>query len=262
MLQDRTTETAAFLAGLVARNQRCAGLPEGLAPSSRQQAYDAQALIERCSTKPLYGWKIAATSTAGQKHIGVDGPLAGRYVAERVVKSGGTVPFGNNHMKVAEVEFGFRFGKSLPPRQTPYDEAEVLAAVASLHPMIEIPDSRYDRFEIVGAAALIADNACAHWLVEGEAMPEKWRSLDLRSLKPIGRVSGKPPVEGLGSNVLGSPVTALVWLVNELSALGLTTAAGQIVSTGTCLVPMAIAAGDHVEGDFGDLGMVSVTLGT
>ena len=39
---------------------------------------------------------------------------------------------------------------------------EVLAAVATLHPAIEVPDSRFDDFTIVGAPQLIADNACAH----------------------------------------------------------------------------------------------------
>ena len=29
----------------------------------------------------LFGWKIAATSEAGQKHINVDGPMAGRILA-------------------------------------------------------------------------------------------------------------------------------------------------------------------------------------
>jgi 2-keto-4-pentenoate hydratase len=254
------SESASFLARLASRGERCERLPDTLAPIDRRSAYTVQAEYESRSARPLHGWKIAATSLAGQKHIGVDGPLAGRYVAERVVPSGGNVPFGNNHMKVAEVEFGFRFARDLAPRAAPYGEQEVLDAVASAHPMIEIPDSRYDRFETVGAPALIADNACAHWLVEGEAMPEKWRQLDIRSFQPIGLVTGKHNVTGLGSNVLGSPVTALAWLVNELSALGITLRKGQIVSTGTCLVPMAIAAGDHVVGDFGELGSVSVTL--
>jgi len=253
-------ETADYIAALVERGARCKGLPANLAPADRKQAYAVQALLEARSAQPLHGWKIAATSLAGQKHIGVDGPLAGRYIAERVVASGGTVPFGSNHMKVAEVEFGFRFARDMAPRSAPYGESEVLEAVASLHPMIEIPDSRYDRFEIVGAPALIADNACAHWLVEGEAMPESWRGKDLRTFQPVGRVTGQPEVIGLGSNVLGSPVTALTWLVNELSALGITLRKGQIVSTGTCLVPMAIKPGDQIEGDFGELGSVSVSL--
>lgn len=236
-------------------------LPEACAPATRAEAYAIQASMMADSAAPLFGWKIAATSLAGQKHIGVDGPLAGRYIAERVVPSGGRIPFGTNHMKVAEVEFAFRLGRDLPPRDDPYTEDEVFAAVASAHPAIEIPDSRYERFEVVGAPALIADNACAHWLCVGEAMPEWWRTIDLAAFAPMGKIAGKADVEGKGANVLGSPRTAMVWLVNELSRHGITTRANDTVTTGTCLVPMTIAARDHVVGDFGELGRVEVWLG-
>jgi 2-keto-4-pentenoate hydratase len=138
----------------------------------------------------------------------------------------------------------------------------VFDAVASLHPAIEVPDSRYDHFEKVGANALIADNACADWLVVGEAAPDVWRYMDLADFQPVGRVRGKSDVQGVGRNVLGSPRFALTWLVNELSSLGVTLEAGETVTTGTCLVPMAIAAGDHVEADFGQLGRVAVSIGS
>jgi 2-keto-4-pentenoate hydratase len=249
-----------FLLDLWRKQQRCADLPQHLAPASKAEAYAVQAVMETQSAHPLSGWKIAATSIAGQKHIGVEGPLAGRYIAERCLAAGDTVPFGNNHMKVAEVEFAFRMGASLAPRTTTYAEAEVFDAVASLHPAIEVPDSRYDHFERVGAAALIADNACADWLVVGEAAPEAWRSLDLTTFTPVGRVKGKLDVRGSGSNVLGSPRTAMTWLVNELSSIGVKLEAGQIVTTGTCVVPMVIAAGDHVQGDFGALGTVTANI--
>ncbi len=259
---DETTAAGAarILIGHWHAQTRLAALPAACAPTTRAHAYAVQAHWQAQSAQPLAGWKIAATSLAGQKHIGVDGPLAGRYIAERVVASGGRIPFGNNHMKVAEIEFAFRLGRDLSPRAVPYAEEEVFAAVASLHPSIEIPDSRYDRFETVGAPALIADNACAHWLCIGEAMPDVWREMDLTTFTPVGRIAGKPEVRGLGSNVLGSPRIAMTWLVNELSAHGVTARAGEVVTTGTCLVPMAIASGDHVEGDFGSLGKVSVSL--
>ncbi len=260
-MTNKIKRTSDFLIGLWTRQQRCAGLAADLQPASRSEAYAVQALVEKQSAKPLTGWKIAATSVAGQKHIGVSGPLAGRYIAERVVASGGTVPFGRNHMKVAEVEFAFRMGRDLAPRATPYSEAEVFAAVESLHPSIEIPDSRYDHFEKVGADALIADNACADWLAIGEAAPGIWRDLDLAAFSPTGSVAGKGEWKGLGSNVLGSPKTAMVWIANELSSVGVTLAKGQIVTTGTCLVPMVIAAGDHVTGDFGPLGRIELRIG-
>jgi 2-keto-4-pentenoate hydratase len=260
MTEIMIADAAEFLRLLWRDEKRCAALPEACAPKTRTVAYGIQAMHEALSEFPLSGWKIAATSLAGQKHIGVDGPLAGRYIAERVVPSGGSIPFGRNHMQVAEVEFAFRMGADLPPQSAAYTEAQVFDAVASAHPAIEIPDSRYDRFEIVGAAALIADNACAHWMALGEAMPEHWRNVDLADYQPVGRINGKADVFGKGSNVLGSPRIAMTWIANELSALGLTLKAGQFVTTGTCLVPMAIARGDRVTGDFGTLGKVEVTL--
>jgi 2-keto-4-pentenoate hydratase len=252
---------SAFLIDLVQNEQRCSALPAKHRPINKSEAYAIQALMEGQSSKPLWGWKIAATSVAGQKHIGVSGPLVGRYIAERVVKSGDTIPFGRNHMKVAEVEFAFKLGKDLPPRAAPYSEAEVFAAVASLHPAIEIPDSRFDHFETVGELALIADNACAHWMAIGAAAPDIWRAMDLAAFAPTGRIAEKADVQGKGANVLGDPRTAMTWLINELSHLGITAKTGQIVTTGTCLVPMAITAGDRIEGDFGDLGTVAVTMG-
>lgn len=251
---------AAFLASLWQAQERCAALPEDFQPQSRLDGYQIQALHMGLSRAPLAGWKIAATSVAGQKHIGVDGPLAGRYIAERVVEAGEVIPFGDNHMRVAEVEFAFRIGRDLMPRAVPYTEEEVFAAVASAHPAIEIPDSRFDRFERVGAAALIADNACANWMALGKAMPEQWRDMDLAAFAPVGRTGKGVNVAGKGANVLGSPRIAMTWIANELSALGIVLKAGEFVTTGTCLVPMAIQQGDHVTGDFGTLGSIDVRL--
>jgi 2-keto-4-pentenoate hydratase len=239
---------------------RLENLPPDLRPATRAEAYAVQGCIETYTDQPLYGWKIAATSAAGQKHIGVDGPLAGRLLAERVIADGGVCLLGSNLMKVAEVEFAFRMGRDLAPRPEPYTQAEVMDAVATLHPAIEIPDSRYEHFETVGLAQLVADNACAHRFVLGPAAPEGWRGLDLAAHPGRALKNGAVAGEGIGSNVLGGPVTALTWLANELAQHGLTLAAGQVVTTGTCLVPLPIAAGDQIEGDLGSVGRVSVSI--
>ena len=235
-------------------------LPSHLVPADRAQAYRVQALIEGRSRLPLYGWKIAATSLAGQRHIGVDGPLAGRILAERVIADGGTCPLGNNLMKVAELEFAFKMGRDLPPRAEPYPQAEVLAAVESLHPAIELPDSRFLHFETVGLAQLIADNACAHRFVLGPAATADWRALDLAAHKGRMVRNGAVAEDGIGSNVLGDPRFALTWLANELSRHREILKAGEVVTTGTCVKPVPIAQGDHFEGDLGVLGKVSVEI--
>ncbi len=233
-----------------------AALPPALRPGNREAAYAVQAHLETHSQQPVFGWKIAATSVAGQKHIGVDGPIAGRLLAEMVFHDGDTVPFGANRMRVAEAEFAFCMGRDLPPRATPYAMHEVLDAVSALYLAIEIPDSRYADYAKVGAPQLIADNACGHQFVLGPKAPDLWRDLDLAAHRVVGHVGQGLPREGLGANVLGDPRLALTWLANELPTMGAILAAGHIVTTGTCVVPMDIVPLDAVLMDFGVLGQV------
>lgn len=233
-------------------------LPAPLRPTTRAAGYAVQARLEALSARPLWGWKIAATSTAGQQHIGVDSPLAGRILAEMVYPDGATLPFGANRMRVAEAEFAFRMARDLPPRAAPYAQAEVMAAVAALHLMVEVPDSRFADFVTAGAPQLIADNACAHQFVLGPEAPALWRGLDLAAHAVTGEVVGRLAREGRGANVLGDPRIALTWIANELSRHGVTLGTGQVVTTGTCLVPMEVAPGDTVRVDYGVLGSMSL----
>jgi 2-keto-4-pentenoate hydratase len=226
-------------------------------PSDRREAYAIQAALENHSAGNLFGWKIAATSEAGQKHINVDGPMAGRILSQTVLPDGGTASMAGNEMRVAEPEFAFRMATDLPPRPSPYSVQQILDAVATLHPAIEIPDSRFADFVSAGATQIIADNACAHLFVLGPPTSANWRALDLVEEKPVITLRGERYI-GHGKNVLGDPRVALAWLVNELSGLGTTLKAGQVVTTGTCHPPLPIQSGDLFAADFGSLGKVSV----
>jgi 2-keto-4-pentenoate hydratase len=228
-------------------------------PRDRLEGYAVQAAMERHFSGTPFGWKIAATSEVGQKHINVAGPQAGRIFAERVIADGGTASMAGNEMRVGEPEFAFRMGRSLPPRPTPYSVQEVLSAVDTLHPAIELPDSRFADFVKAGEAQLIADNACAHLFVLGASTAADWRAVDLVEQRPIVMLRGQRFV-GHGKNVLGDPRVALTWLANELRQLGVTLKAGEVVTTGTCHPPLPIQPGDRFAADFGAFGKVSVAL--
>ncbi len=228
-----------------------------LRPQSRAEGYAVQAALETQSAGRLFGWKIAATSEAGQKHINVAGPMAGRIMSDTVIAAGGTASMKGNEMRVGEPEFAFRMGHDLPPRAAPYTVEEVLAAVDSLHPAIEIPDSRFADFAGAGEAQLIADNACAHLFVLGAPTTANWRAMDLVEERPQITLRGERHI-GHGKNVLGDPRVALAWLANELRGLDTTLRAGEVVTTGTCHPPLPIQARDHFAADFGVLGKVSV----
>jgi len=216
--------------------------------------------VARFSGDRVLGWKIAATSLAGQKHIHVDGPLAGRLLAGKVLTDGAGVSLAGNIMRVGEAEFAFRMGRALPARPQPYEVGEVMDAVASLHPAIEVPDTRFTDCTTVGTAQLIADHACAAWFVLGAPAGAGWRDRDLVGHGVTVTRDGSPHCEGKGANVLGDPCLALAWIANELRELGDGLKAGEVVTTGTCVVPFAIAPGDRIRADFGDFGSVSALM--
>ena len=233
-------------------------LEPALRPADRAEGYAIQAFLEARSREPLYGWKIAATSGAGQAHLQVEGPLAGRLLAEQVREPGAVLSLTGNHMALAEPEFAFCMARDLPPRAQAYQVDEVVDAVEALHTAIELPSTRYHDCTSVGAVQLIADNACAHEFVLGPAYQGPWRSMDLAGHRVVGSVAGKRRDEGCGANVLGDPRLALTWLANELAGLGVTLRAGQVVTTGTCLTPLPLEPGDEVLADFGELGEIGL----
>ncbi len=236
-------------------------LPPALRPADAASGHAIQARLPAVSGRAVLGWKIAATSAAGQAHIGVTGPLAGRLLAGHVQADGATFALAGNGMRVAEPEFVFLFGHDLPARDQPYTLDAVLAAVDSLHTGIEVPDSRFAHFAQAGEAQLLADDACAHQFVLGPATSADWRSLDLARHAVHAQITngGQQRLvrDGSGAAVLGDPRLALAWLVNDLRARGIGLQAGQFVTTGTCMPPPAIAPGDSVVADFGVLGRVS-----
>ena len=234
-------------------------LPEAMRPHNRADGYAIQAELIRLSGQPVAGWKIAATSEAGRRHINVDGPLAGPLLANRLATGGSNVDLRGNTMRLAEAEFAFRTAAPLPPRGAPYTVSEVAAAVASLHPAIEIPDSRYQDVTAVGAAQLIADAACAWWAAIGEPAAGDWRGRALESHPVVVFKDGHAVARGSGENV-GGPLRALTWVANELATYGRGLRAGDIVITGTCVAPLPIVPGEHLRVDFGDLGAVDASF--
>jgi len=240
------------------RGEHIADLPDPIRPSSRTDGYAIQALWPAQVGQRIAGWKIAATSVAGQRHIGVSGPLAGPIFEHRLHADGAEVPLTGNLMRVVECEVVFRFARALAPRASAYARAEVLDAVEAVLPGFEVPDSRFQAFERAGEAQLIADCACMNRMLLGAPIAADARMQALKDLRVVARVSDGRDLHGVGANVLGDPVDALVWLVNELAAHGRTLEAGQFVTTGACVAPIPVVPGDAVRADFGWLGTLAI----
>jgi 2-keto-4-pentenoate hydratase len=253
----KTSQAAEILWSAWRQGQRLEALPQECRPRSVEEGYAIQDAIASNHGGEIIGWKIAATSTEGQRHIGVSEPLGGRLFARFCHGDGARLPAGGLHMRVAEAEFCFRMARDLPPRGRDYATDEVMAAVGTLHLAIEVPDSRYEDYARVGAPQLAADDSCACFFVLGPEAAD-WRAIDLASHQVVAYRNNVAVQHGSGANVLGDPRIALAWLANDRARRGDGLKAGHVVTTGTCVKPVAISPGDNVAADFGALGRVSV----
>lgn len=253
-------EAAQMLWGAWSAGEVIPELPEGCRPLNDAEGHQVQAVLARIARQDTEGWKIAATSKAGQQHINVNGPLSGRILAKFVRPDGAELDLSSNRMRVAEAEFVFRFGKNIPVQKDPHSPEEVLKAVDQFRLGIELPDSRYIDFTRVGAAQLLADNACASWMVLGPEVKVEWKHRDLAEHEVRVTKNGEEVAVGVGRNVLEGPLQALTWLVNDLRRRGQMLYRHQFVTTGTCVTPVPIAPGDAIVADFGEFGQARVAF--
>ena len=163
-------------------------------------------------------------------------------------------------MRVAEAEFAFRMEQALPARDAAYEMAEVLEAVGSLHPADR--DSRFALRRLRRRRRAAADRRLRLCLLVGRGACRGRCLARARPGRARGRafLNGDAAADGIGANVLGDPRIALTWLANELMTYDSGLRAGDWVTTGTCIVPVAIAPGDVVRAEFGVLGDVTVRL--
>ena len=236
---------------------RLDALPADCRPGSVEAAYAVQDGLARSAGLALAGYKIGATNAQVQAHFGVDAPFSGRVFADFVGGSPLTVPAGAVNFYAIEAEFDFVMARTLAPRPQPYTQAEVQAAVASVHPAIEVPDSRYADWLSMKAPDLIADNAIGCRLCLGPAAAGGLDH-DLAGQPVVVRIGGEVVSEGAGSNVLGDPWNVMVWLANHLSARGLALEAGHVVTTGSAADVVQCKPGDTVTAEFGPIGRAEV----
>ena len=258
-----TPESVREAAGLLLEARRgrrtVPSFPDGMQPATAAEGYAIQdAFVEACGLD-VAGWKIGCTAEDQQRFVGVSEPFSGRVFRQALAFSPVTISAGAFSMCGIEGEFAFHMAADLAPREQPREVAEVAAAVASLHPAVEIVDSRFDDWLATGGPRIIADNGCHGALVVGGEVRD-WSGIDLAAAPVRVDVDRRTRGEGTGARVLGHPLNALTWLVNHLSGRGLGLAAGDYVTTGTCTGITFVEAGNDVRVDFGGLGAIRINF--
>lgn len=153
------------------------GIDAEVRPRELDEGYGIQRALDELAG-PSAGWKIAATSKAGQQHLGVPGPMLGRLYEMQARDSGASLSVRTMRMRSAEPEFAFRFARDIAPATDGITREQVLNAVGAVVLAIEVPDSRFADFGAAGGPQLVADAMCGGHFVLGRAISD-WRALDL-----------------------------------------------------------------------------------
>ena len=207
----------------------------GLTPESGYAA--ARKLhAHRCARgwKPL-GRKIGFTNRTLWERYGVHEPMWGTVYDRTVVFSidnKSTVSLAGLTQPRIEPEICFRL-KSRPP--VTKDPEALLACIEWVAHSVEIVQCHHPQWKVT-IADCTADNGLHGRLVLGTPVPVEKIS-GLAAALPFLRVSlkkgGEVKDQGVGSNVLGSPLLAFAFLIEVLDKQNETLQPGEIITTGT-----------------------------
>jgi len=233
--------------------------PGGAFPADLAEGYAVLDSIVAQFGIAVGGWKVALTNDVAMKRMNTDRPAAGPIFQPYIMASPKLLNLPSESSLGLECEFAFRMGGTLPSRQEPFTSEEVLGMAESLHPAIEVVDSRIAGRADHGAPAVIADHCGNAAFVHGEGTTD-WRGLDLATQKVTLTVNGEHTASGSGGEVLGDPRNSLVWLANFLSVQGKGLKAGDWVTTGSTMGICPAPPGSVSVADFGSLGRVEVSF--
>ena len=234
---------AAFLAEARLARTRMSGLPPELRPADVAAAYRIQdalhGALASAGLGPLAGYKIGCTTPVMQQYLKIDHPCAGGVFAARVYRDAARLRHGAFVRVGIECEIAVLLGRDLPPRDRPYEPAEVAPAVEACAAGIEIVDDRWVDYGAVDTPTLIADDFFNSGCVLGA--PRRFdAALDLATVQGAMSVNGREVGRGTGSDALGSPLNALAWLASARAGLK----AGEFVLTGSMVQTYWPARGD------------------
>lgn len=181
-------------------------LPVDLQPMNLEEAYAVQDVLAQ-AYGPIGGWKVGAP-TPEATPIFAPMPLAW------IAASGSTLAGSIWRYRGLEAEIAFQFGADLPPRARPYSMEEVVAAIASCHPAIEVLESGLTDPAVAARTSMLGDLQMHGGFVYGPAVAD-WQSIDFTTESVSLAVDGVLRVERTGSNTSGNLMRLLPFLANE-----------------------------------------------
>lgn len=238
-------------------NTRMDFIHDHIAPDDVNAAYEIQRRIVARKIeqgRARVGRKVGLTNPRVQAAVGVHEPDYGTIFADMVFDSGVVLDRSKYIQPKIEAEVCIALGKEL----TSYDIASVEAAIEWIAPSFELVDGHMPHYRgtIVDT---IADNAYCAGIIIGEK--QEYGAVDLATVELSLCRDGVEITNGVGSNVMGSPLNAVAWLARTALEQDLPLQAGEILLPGSIGLIMDFDAGPLYTADISGLGRVEARFG-
>ncbi len=160
-----------------------------------------------------------------------------------------------------EPEIAFVLARDLPARATPYDEADVRAAIGEARLVLELMGPRYADPAAITFAELLADSIANQGLFVGPVLSNTV-GLSLDAFPVVIDGDDGTLLTREGKHPDGHPLKPLYWLANFLAGggygEGVWLKAGQIVTTGSYCGAVDVPLETALIVRYGDFGTLNV----
>lgn len=183
----------------------------------------------------IVGWKAGLTNPVMQQRFGVSQPVRGTLLEKMMLRDGAEVPAKFGVRPFLEADLLVEVGSSaIHDAKTP---VEVLAALRSVIPFIELPDINVADPSKITGPAITWINVGARLGVMGAPIPVRADAAFADALKTmtvrVADGSGRELDAARGEVILGHPLNAVMWLAADLKRAGITLKPGDLLSLGS-----------------------------
>lgn len=226
-------------------------LPSSALPKTEEEADLIQDEVAKL-TGPVLAWKVGAASPSAM-------PSRAPIHAETLFINPARIPASLFSYIGAEAEIAYKFAKDLSAQDGGLTLEDVLDAVESVHPAIEIVDTRFSVWDSQPKLAHMADQGNHGALMIGAPIPD-WRAMKPQAQRVTLEINGVVVGDKIDGNTAGNPEALLLWLANGgAKSLG-GIKAGQYVTTGSCAGTVMVKAPVEVTASLVGRGALTVVI--
>jgi 2-keto-4-pentenoate hydratase len=247
---EQIRQAAEQLAGARKLNKPGPAIPEAFRPVDGDSAIAIQKLVMEMMGETTGGWKCAVPPPKG---LPILSPIPKSKIHSHIPCA---VP---GPKALIEPEIAFVVKHDLPPRATPYSDAEVMESIGAAHYVIELLASRYADKPSATAGEILADafNNFGLWIgpkLEG-LFDKDLETVHVTITSPDGTLMDEnrkhPSVH---------PLKAYTWLIHFLNSRGEGLKAGEIVTTGSYAGVVDAPLSKPVRVELGGIGVIEIEL--